>query len=76
VSERCVKFAVTLFVKLWQIETHKLDFKEKAEAKIGSRDTMRRQVNCTGFLTVIFYGALQRNVFSLEVSIKTRIDAL
>ena len=30
-------------VNLLQIETHKLDFKEKAEAKIGSRDN-RRQV--------------------------------
>ena len=29
-----------------QIETHKLDFNEKAEARIGSKDTVgRRQVN-------------------------------
>ena len=29
-----------------QIETHKLDFNEKAEARIGAKDTVgRRQVN-------------------------------
>ena len=50
----------TMFRELSQIETHKLDFKEKAEAKIGSKDNMnhvpgggRREVSFV-FCTILF----------------------
>jgi len=49
-----------MFRELSQIETHKLDFKEKAEAKIGSKDNMnhvpgggRREVSFV-FCTILF----------------------
>jgi len=52
-----------MFGGLLQIETHKLDFKEKAEARIGSKDNMnyaaRRQVK------VIFHKVVYSDV--LEV---------